>query len=148
MRRGDRGIGDVISTLTVAVLFMVILLLVVFTASSYQSATTRQNSNDNDRAVLSYVATAVHGNGVGAVTPGDFDGCPGLAIADGDTGYEQKIYLYDGKLLQEYGQAGLATDPEHAMVIGEVKEFKADYIRENVLEIRTDLGTSYVNTAR
>ena len=144
----NKGIADIISTLTVAVLFIVILLLVVFSASSYQHATARQNDSDNTRAVLSYIATAVHGNGQGEIKPESFGGDPGLSIADGDTGYEQRIFLHDGKLLQEYGKAGAETDPDHAMVIGEVKEFDVSYVKENVLQIRTDLGTSYVNTVR
>ncbi len=148
MKRRDLGLSDIISTLTVAVLFVVILMLVVFSASSYQNATVRQSDHDNARAVLSYVATAVHGNGQGEVKPQDLEGNPGLSIADGDTGYEQRIYLHEGELLQEYGKAGAGIDPEHAMVIGKAREFDVSYVNDDVLQIRTDLGTSYVNTVR
>ena len=148
MKRGSKGITDLISTLTVAVLFLVILLLVVFSASSYRSATVSQDDNDNRRAVLSYIATAVHAGGESAVEPADFSGDPGLSIPDGDTGYEQRIYLHDGNLLQEYGKKGADTDPAHALVIGQIREFEVGYIDEDTLQIRTDLGISYVSTVR
>ena len=147
-RRGSKGLSDLISTLTVAVLFIVILLLVVFSAVSYQSATDAQNANDDKRAVLSFVTTAVHNNGKGEVKPKDFAGAPGLVIEDGDTGFEQRIYMKDGKLLQEYGRSGDMVDPEHALEIGRVKEFAVDYAAEDILRIKTDLGTSYVNIDR
>ena len=40
------------------------------------------------------------------------------------------------------------VDPEHALQIGRVKEFAVDYAAEDVLRIKTDLGTSYVNIDR
>ena len=61
-RERNSGIGDIISTLIIAVLFAVILLLVVFSASSYRNATSGQSENDNSRAVLSYITTAVRGS--------------------------------------------------------------------------------------
>ncbi len=147
-RAKNRGIGDILSTLTVAVLFAVILLLVVFSAASYQRATASQSANDNSRAVLSYITTAVKGNGKGGVRPADFDGAPGLIIADGDTGYGQRIYLKDGKILQEYGKIDGQTDPEHALVIGEAGKLEISYVDRDVLKVATDLGTSYVSTVR
>ena len=60
---GERkGTGDILSTLTIAVLFLVILLLVVFSASSYKQATDIQNGNNNRRALLSYVTSCVREN--------------------------------------------------------------------------------------
>ena len=142
------GIGDIISTLIIAVLFAVILLLVVFSASSYRNATSGQSENDNSRAVLSYITTAVRGSAAGPFTPREFEGNSGLSIADGETGYEQRFYLHDGKIMQEYGKTGAATDPDHALVIGEAGELAVDFVGDGVLEIRTDLGTSYVSTMR
>ncbi len=148
MRSGGRSFGDILSTLTVAVLFLVILLLVVFSASSYQYGTTSLDGDDNSRAVLSYIVTAVRDNDLGEVTVKDYSGAPGIAIADGTTGYEQRIYLMDGRLLEEYGKAGDGIDPDFAMEIGRLEELEIRQISEHVLEIRTDLGTSYVNTLR
>ena len=147
MERGNKGIGDILGTLTVAVLFIVIILLVVFAASSYRHSTVLRDNNDNYRAVLSYAVTAVKDHGSGAVEPRDYAGCPGLSI-DAGSGYEHRLYLKDGKLLEEYAKNDMAADPENAAVIGETDRFEVSYITDSVLEIRTDLGTAYVDTGR
>ena len=59
MLESKRGIGDIISTITVTVLFVVILSLVVFAARGYQHASEVQNMNSNTRAVGSYVVNCV-----------------------------------------------------------------------------------------
>jgi len=40
------------------------------------------------------------------------------------------------------------VDPEHALQIGRIKEFAVDYASEDILGIKTDLGTSYVSIDR
>ena len=148
MERGNKGIGDVLSTLTVAVLFLVILLLVVYSASSYQHGVTYQNDSDNTRAVLSYVVTAVKDNNTADVEPADFDGMPGIRIRNTAIGYEQRIYLSDGRLLEEYVRSDLPVDPSTAMEIGTVQEFEVTYVSDGLLRVRTDVGTSYVKTEK
>ena len=147
MERGSRGIGDIISTLTVAVLLLVIIILVVFSASSYRHSTVMQENNDNYRAVLSYVVTAVKDHGEGEVSLKEFAGSTGIAIAAGE-GYEQKIYMSEGKLMEEFSKADVPADPERAYVIGLVGQFEPEYIDDEILEIKTDLGTVYVDTVR
>ena len=146
--REEQSSAGIIHGLTIAVLFAVILLLVVFSAASYQGVTAARDGNDHRRAVLSYVTTAVHNNGKGEVFPREIEGSQGIVIKDGDTGYEQRIYMKDGKLLQEYLRSSDPSDPKHALVIGEVSEFAVDYASDDVLSISTDAGTSYVDTAR
>ena len=147
MERGNRGIGDIISTLTVAVLLLVIILLVVFSASSYRHSTVMQEDNDNYRAVLSYVVTTVKDHGEGEVSLKEFLGSTGIAIAAVE-GYEQKIYVSGGKLMEEFSREDVPADPERAAVIGEVSLFEPAYIDDEILEIKTDLGTVYVDTVR
>ena len=141
-----RGFGDIISTITIAVLFLVILILVVFGASSYRHATEARSESDNDRAVLSYVITAVKDSD-GKVEVRDFDGAPGISIAD-KQGFEQKIYMKDGRLLQEYSLRSAAIDPEEALEIGETEQFKATLAPDGILKIETGSGTSYIDTNR
>ena len=64
-RREEQSSAGIIHGLTIAVLFAVILLLVVFSAASYQGVTAARDGNDHRRAVLSYVTTAVHNKGKG-----------------------------------------------------------------------------------
>jgi hypothetical protein len=146
--RNTKSIGEILSALTIAVLFLVILLLVVFAARSYQHSADSQYKNDTQRIVCAYVVTAVKDNDGGEVTPETFDGCPGVSIADGDTGFAHKIYMKDGVLLEEYSLADEAVNPETASEIGETEVFEINYISDDLLEIRTDKGASYVNVQR
>jgi hypothetical protein len=146
--KNTKTIGDILSALTIAVLFLVILLLVVFTARSYQHGVDSQYENDTRRIVCAYVATAVKDHDGGAVEPMDFDGHPGISIADGDTGFTHKIYLSDGQLLEEYSRTDMPVNPQTASKIGETSLFEIQYISDNLLEIKTDKGASYVNVRR
>ena len=65
---------------------------------------------------------------------------------DKGTDYEQKIYLKDGKLLQEYSEKGAAPQPDEALEIGETDVFEASFVSDTVLRVETDKGTSYVDT--
>ena len=146
--RNTRSIGDILSALTIAILFLVILLLVVFTASSYQHGASYQSENDNERVLCSYVATSVKNNHGGEVTPMDFNGCPGIQIEDGNTGFAHKIYMQNGDLLEEYSKSDAPANPETASKIGETSTFDISYIDDDLLEIKTDKGASYVYVQR
>ena len=148
MERKEKGVEDLLSTLTIAILFLVIILLVVFSASSYRENTDAQQENDNSRAVLSYVVTAVKDNVTADIALKDFSGARGLSISADDKEYERKIYVKDGKLLEEYGPKGRKISPENAIVIGKLSEFDIGYIEDDLLEIKTDKGTSYVRTKK
>ena len=145
MEKRMKTFGDLLTVIVMAVLFLVILLLVVFSAVSYQKAVDIHDANNNTRAVLSYVITAVKANEAESVNVSEQDGMQVLTLSDQETGYEQQIYFKDGKVLESYGRAGAPVDPEDALVIGEAKRFEIGYLTENLLEIRTDIGNSYVH---
>lgn len=145
MEKNSRGLSDILSTATIAILFLVIILMVVFSAVSYQHITETQQENNNSRAVLSYVVSAVKDNAGGQLSIEDFSGDTGLAIRDGETGYERKIYHHEGRILEEYGSAGTPVVPEDALIIGETDTFELE-MTGNVLQIVTDQGTTYVST--
>ena len=146
--KSKKSIGEILSALTIAVLFLVILLLVVFAARSYQHGADSQYENDAQRIVCAYVATAVKDHNGDEVTPTEFDGYPGVSIEDGDPGFTHKIYLADGTLMEEYSKADAPVDPETANKIGETSLFEISYISDDLLEIKTDRGASYVNVRR
>ena len=145
MKKSERSIGDLISVITIAILFLVILLLVVFSAVSYQRAVDIQNGNDNSRALLSYVVTAVRNGGTGRAALEERGGIPVLVLLDEDTGYEQQIFHTGGKVYEAYGKAGTQPDPEDALLIAETERFEMSWLREDLLEIRTDAGGSCVH---
>ena len=159
MTEERKGTGDILSTLTIAVLFLVILLLVVFSASSYKHATDVQNENNNRRALLSYVVSCVRESSGNKVEPKSFDGAPGISIGVKGGKFERRIYMKDGKLLEEYAETGSSIIPEDALVIGETDTFEVNVIdgagagsdktgtsKSSLLEIKTDAGSSYVRT--
>lgn len=148
MEKKSRNIGDILSTITIAVLFLVIILLVVFSASAYRNGTESKNDNDNNRAILSYVVTAVKDNITNKISIKDFGGVKGIAIEDKDEGYERKIFVKDGKLMEEYSDSGSSVSADNALVIGKIKKFEPEYIEKNMMRIRTDIGTSYVKTKK
>ena len=145
MSRNSKILGDVIQAITMAVLFIVILLLVVFTAVSYQRSVEIQDRNDNTRAVLSYVITAVKANKSGQVEIEERSGIPVLVIKDALTGYEQLIFHAGGKVCESYGRTGIQPDPEDALEIGEADRFDLTWMQDDLLKISTDLGNSYVH---
>ena len=144
-RNSEKLFGDVISTVTVAVLFFVILMLVVFSAISYQRSVEISDANGNTRAVLSYIITAVKASEASRVSIEDMDGMQVLVIEDVSTGYAQEIFHKDGKVQENYGRIGEPVNVEDALVIGEADVFEFDMAAYNLLQVTTDLGSSYVH---
>ena len=142
----SKSIGDYISVITVTVLFIVILSLVVFAARGYQFAQETQDSNGNTRAVLSYVINAVRDNDAGEVLIADRSGTRCLILENDE--YEQRIYFSEGKVYEEYCRPDAAVSPENALEIGSTQEFAFSLSDDGMLEITSDLGSSYVNTLR
>ena len=143
-KAAGRIVGDVIPMVTTGILFVVILMLVVFSAISYQHAVEIQEGNNNARAILSYVITAVKANAANPVVTEERGGMPVLVIQEPSTGYEQMIFLSDGKVYETYQEAGTQPDPEDALLIGETDLFGMNWLQEDLLEISTDAGNSYV----
>lgn len=145
MREKTKQSSGVITILTIALLFLVILLLVVFTAKAYRLSAESQTENDVKRVLCTYVAASIKGHDSSEVKPTSFDGIPGVAIDDGDTGFSHKIYLWEGTLMEEYSMTDAPVSPKTASEIGETSDFEISYIDEDLLEIRTDKGASYVH---
>ena len=147
MLESKRGIGDIISTITVTVLFVVILSLVVFAARGYQHASEVQSMNSNSRAVGSYVVNCVKDSNTSEVAVETVSGTECLVIRSSD-GYEHRIFMVDGKLMEEYVEAGLPLNPDTALEIGATKTFDAELGNDGLLTVTTDEGVSIVNTKR
>lgn len=141
-----KGIGDIISTVTTAVLFLVILLLVVFSAASYKHATDVQNENNNRRALLSYIVSSIELNSRCEIESWEKDGAEGISIKEPGSGYERRIYMLKGELMEEYTETDRGIDPEEALVIGKTDIFEVNKVRDDLVEIRTDIGASYAST--
>ena len=103
--------------------------------------------NSNTRAVGSYVVNCVKDSNTSEVAVESVSGTECLVIRSGD-GYEHRIFLNDGKLMEEYVEAGLPLDPDTALEIGTTQTFDPELGNDGLLTVRTDEGVSVVNTKR
>ena len=142
--KNRRLFGDLAATAVVAILFCVLLLTVVFSAFSYRRAVAVQERNDDIRAVLSYVVTAVKSDEAAAVSVTEKEGIPVLMIDDGETGYARQIYAKDGKICEVYAKKNASLTAGESIMIGSSALFEIDAVNEELLVIRTGLGSSYV----
>ena len=140
-----KSIGEVLRGITAAVLFAVILLLVVFSAVSYQRSVETQNSNDNVRAVLSYLVTAVNNDRSGEVTLRSEDGMDLVVITSRTTGMEQRIFFSDGQIYEQYCAPDIPTDPADAVVLGTAERFEVTLAADRLLMVDTEMGLSFIH---
>ena len=146
MPQSAKTLRDIIIALTITVLFAVILCLVVFSARGYQHSAEIQDSSGNTRAVLSYVVNSVRDSGSSDVEVKEISGMQCLVISG--EGYEQRFYLSDGKLMEEYTEPEAGNNPDVALEIGETDSLEFVLDENGILTIRTDSGSSAVNTGR
>ena len=146
MSQRVKTLRDIIIALTITVLFAVILCLVMFSAKGYQHSAELQYKNGNTRAVLSYVVSSVRDSGSARVEVAERSGRECLVISG--EGYEQKFYLDEGRLLEEYTEPGAGVNPDVALEIGKTGTLEFILGEDGILTIRTDSGSSSVNTGR
>lgn len=132
-------------TMGVAVLFLAgFFLLVVFGAKTYRAVAAGQEQNNQARALLSYLSACVKaGDRGGAIEireQGAGDDSQMLVVADGDSGYGIRIYLENGRLLEEYGPIREAPDSSAAQEIGRTETFRVEELAEGTYAVTTDGG--------
>ena len=141
-----KTLRDVIIALTITVLFAVILSLVVFSARGYQHSAELHDSSSNTRAVLSYIVSSVRDSDVSEISIENRSGKECLVISC--DGYEHKFYMDEGRLLEEYTEPDTGVDPAMALEIGKTGTLEFDIDENGILTVRTDSGSSSVNTER
>ena len=146
MPQSNRTLREIITALTVTVLFAVILALVVFAARGYQHSAELQDDAGNTRAVLSYVTSSVRDSGSSEISVAERAGHKCIVISG--EGYEQRFYLDEGRLLEEYTEPEAGLNPATALEIGTTDTFDAEIDGNGILTVRTDSGTASVNTGR
>lgn len=147
MKERSRNYSDIVTVMTIAVMFAVMLLLVVFAAGSYRRATVSAAQNSDTRAVLTYMVNCIRDSGDSRVYIADRSGTHCLVIDSGD-GFEQRFYEYKGILAEEYVSPASAPDPGNALMIGDCGDLELSIDKLGVLRIKTDSGVSYVGTER
>ncbi len=120
-----------------------VLMLAVFGAQVYGALTQSQNRNKAVRASLSYVAArlrAADETGAVSIKPGPQGDALILSDIGTDTGYETRIYVYDGQLVEEYTAEQNEYDPASAQAVAQTDTFAVT--RDGSLcTVTTDQGT-------
>ena len=129
-------------TVGIAALFLAgFFLLVVFGAQSYRATVLSQGGNNDTRAVLSYLSTAVHAaDERGAVHVRHGAEGTELRLDDGDTGYALRIYLSEGELVEEYARADAPRGSAEVHAIGRTTTFDIRGEGAGTLRVFTDAG--------
>ncbi|WP_294542318.1 DUF4860 domain-containing protein [uncultured Gemmiger sp.] len=120
-----------------------VLVLAVFGARVYRALTESQTRNQAVRASLSYVAARLRAaDEFQAVSVAEGPQGDALILSDtgADTGYETRIYLYEGQLVEEYAAEGTPYSPENAQAVAKTQTFAARR-RGQQIEVTTDQGT-------
>lgn len=142
MKQSDRSpLG--LYTIGIAALFLAgFFLLVLFGANSYRNTVASQDENMLTRSLLAYLSTAVHAaDTADAVTIRESEYGTVLVLADGDSGYGQRVYRYAGNLVEEYAALDAPLTPDSAQVLGVTERFEAEQRAPDLLRLTTDAGT-------
>ncbi|MBR3228008.1 MAG: DUF4860 domain-containing protein [Erysipelotrichaceae bacterium] len=120
------------------------LLLVIFGARSYRAINRNSDETENRRAVLIYLSTTLKADECSDIIISD-DGV--LRIRDSEGEYEKVIYIYEGKLMEEYTVYDGAIHPASAVTIADCERLETEYDEErHLLKIETEKGPVYINT--
>lgn len=122
-----------------------ILWLTALGAGLYGRLVDSRAANERARASLGYLVTRVRAaDAAGAVTIQAGEEGDVLVLADADTGYETRIYLADGWLVEQLCPAGAALDPAAAQPVAEETAFTACWAAPQLLRLTTSAGTAEV----
>ena len=96
--------------------------------------------------MLSYIVSSVRDSDVSEISIENRSGKECLVISC--DGYEHKFYMDEGRLLEEYTEPDMGVDPAMALEIGKTGTLEFDIDENGILTVRTDSGSSSVNTER
>ena len=120
------------------------MLLIVFGVGVYRNVVEMQNQTNSLRSLSSYLLTV---SKVGETGISVEEGAYGkmLVIEDGDTGYGNRIYVYEGELLEDFGKIGGKLYPDAAIGIAETEVFTIEELKNDLLKITTSAGSVYIH---
>lgn len=120
-----------------ALLIAAQLVLVVFGAKLYGTAEESRNRHADQRSALAFIQSQINGESCGVSLREGPEGDM-LCLAEPDSSFETRIYLYDHALrTQLCGRDGTFA-PETGDRICPLEDFSLDWASENLLRIRAD----------
>ena len=119
-------------------------LLIVFGTGIYSDIVASQNDSSFERSLSSYLLTVSKMGESKVSYKNDSEVGEMLLIEDEDTGYGNRIYLYDGYLVEDYGQIDGKLFPKNAIRIALNNTFKIEKVSPKLLKITTDCGDVFI----
>lgn len=146
--KDDRKSSSRVFTVVLLAFFFVVLMTgLAAGVAMYQAVATNQLQTNAARMQAGLLTSNVHVNDT-ANAIGVGNGPEGRALVlteqsvDGDK-YEMRIYLYQGKIVQEYSIAGAAYTPDRAQPLLDSTSFDFE-MHGSLLVLHTDQGSTNV----
>lgn len=128
-----------------ALLIVALLLLVFVGARLYRTTERTKRANSAQRNAVAYVQGKLAGyDEMGVVTLKNGTYGTVLVLREKGDRYETKIYLYEGKLVEELSAAGSEIDPSRAVSVCAVNAFEVEQASPTLLQVRVDGQLCYV----
>lgn len=143
MRRSSGRATPAFSLALFALMLGCILWLTALGAGLYGRLAASRSANEQTRAALSSLVTRVRsGDAAGAVRLDNGPEGDMLVLTDRDSGYEIRIYLADGWLVEQLCAADAATDPAAGQHLAPAQEFTAQWASPALLRLTVDGKTA------
>lgn len=143
MQRSSSRATPVFSLVLFALMLGCILWLTALGAGLYGRLEASRSANEQTRAALGSLVTRVRsGDVAGAVRLDNGPEGDMLVLTDPDSGYEFRIYLAQGWLVEQFCAAGAATDPDAAQRLAQAQEFTAQWAGPSLLRLTVDGKTA------
>lgn len=143
MHRSSGRATPVFSLALFVLMLGCILWLTALGAGLYGSLEASRAANEQTRAALgSLVARARSGDAAGAVRLDSGPEGDMLVLTEQESGYEFRIYLADGWLMEQFCAADAATEPEAAQPLAPAQEFTAQWASPALLRLTVDGNTA------
>lgn len=128
-------------------LIIATLSLVLIGSTIYGSLVDDQTGNNQNRAVLAYLYAQVRGaDKQGGISLGEGPQGQALVFREEDEGvtYETRIYLFNGRLMEEYAMEEMEFSPDRAQPVADETIFELAIEKDNLLKINTGKGSIQV----
>lgn len=143
MHRSSGRATPAFSLALFALMLGCILWLTALGAGLYGQLEASRSANEQTRAALGSLVTRVRaGDAAGAVRLGSGPEGDMLILTDRDSGYEFRLYLADGWLVEQFCAADAATDPAAAQQLAQAREFTAQWAGPALLRLTVDGSTA------
>lgn len=140
MKKQKKRRRPIISLLLLyAMILLATLLLTVAGGMLYVGVTERRAAQDQQRTTLAYVQSKVQGaDDAESISIAAGPEGQALVLAEADSDYETRIYLYQGHLMEEVAVHHSAFAPDSGMEIGTTESFQIRMAGKQLMEITAD----------